>query len=203
MLRTGKVLEAHTFLAPLVSKYPNHTDLRYCLAVSQRLLGRLPNAFDSITLLLKQAPRYGRAHQELAYTYLALGQSEDATLAFRHAVEHNPGLLASWQHLRELTDVNDSDFSTRIDANLRYLESLPAPLRAVVSMRHEQKRRKAEQACRSYLQEHPKDAEGMRLLALIASEQGMLDDAEFMLESAVEFEPTNGPRAIELRRHTA
>ena len=191
MLRTGKVLEAHNFLVPLVAKYPSHTELRYCLAVSQRLLGRLPNALESLVSLLNQVPRYGRAHQELAYTYIALGQTADATLAFRHAVEHNPGLLASWQHLRELTTVDDSDLSARIDANLRYLESLPAPLRSVVSMRHEQRRRKAEQTCRSYLQEHPKDVEGMRLLAMIASEQGMLDDAEFMLESAVEFEPTN------------
>lgn len=120
-----------------------------------------------------------------------MDRTEDAKVAFRRAVEHNPGLLTSWQHLRDLIDDEESELSTRIDANVRYLESLPAPLRSVVSMRHEQKRRKAEQTCRSYLQEHPKDPEGMRLLALLASEQGMLDDAEFMLESAVEFEPTN------------
>ncbi len=159
--------------------------------MSHRLLGQFPYALESVQSLLKQTPRYGRAHQELGYIYLALGHSEDATLAFRQAVEHNPGLLASWQHLRELISVDDRDFSRRIDTNLHYLESLPPPLRAVVSMRHEQKRKKAEETCRSYLQEHPKDVEGMRLLALIASEQGMLDDAEFMLESAVEFEPTN------------
>ncbi len=159
--------------------------------MSHRLLGQFSYALESVQSLLKQTPRYGRAHQELGYIYLALGHSEDAKLAFRQAVEYNPGLLASWQHLRELVAADDRDFTKRIDTNLHYLESLPPPLRAVVSMRHEQKRKKAEETCRSYLQEHPKDVEGMRLLALIASEQGMLDDAEFMLESAVEFEPTN------------
>lgn len=187
----GKVVEAHQYLLPLVSKYPKHTDLAYCLTVSQRLLGQLQNALASAQTLLTKAPRYGRVYQELGYIYLALGQTNNAILGFRRAVDHNSGLLASWQHLRKLVPVDDSDFSARIDANLRYLESLPPPLRSVVSMRNEKKRRKAEQACRSYLQEHPKDVEGMRLLALMASDQGMLDDAEFMLESAIEFEPSN------------
>ncbi|MCY4129148.1 MAG: sulfotransferase [Gammaproteobacteria bacterium] len=185
------MLEAHDYLQPLVTKHPIHTELRYCLTVSQRLLGQLQHAFESAQALLHQAPRYGRGYQELAYIYLARGKTENAVLAFRSAVEHNSGLLTSWQHLRKLVPSDNGDFSARIDANLRYLESLPPQLRSVVSMRSEQKRRKAEQTCRSYLQEHPKDVEGMRLLALIASEQGMLDDAEFMLESAIEFEPAN------------
>ncbi|MCY4094793.1 MAG: sulfotransferase [Gammaproteobacteria bacterium] len=191
LLRAGKPLETLEYLQPLVSKYPKHTELLYCLAVAQRLLGRLKYALNSIQILLDQAPRYARAHQELAYIHLALGQNENASRAFRQAVEHNPGLLSSWQHLRKLTPDENSELSVRIDANLRYLESLPAPLRGVVSMRYEKRRGKAEQACRNYLKEHPKDAEGMRLLALIASEQGMLDDAEFILESAIEFEPAN------------
>ena len=159
--------------------------------MSQRLLGQVSAALVSVQVLLDQAPRYGRAYQELGYIKLEIGESDDAMLAFQRAVEYNPGLLASWQQLRKLIAIDDDEFSTRINANLRYLESLPPALRTVVSMRHEKKRRKAEHSCRSYLQEHPKDVEGMRLLALIASEQGMLDDAEFMLESAVQFEPTN------------
>lgn len=191
LLRSGKVVEAHQFLQPLVANYPRHTELVYCLAVSQRLLGQLQAALSSVHSLLNQAPRYGRGYQELGYIYLELGQTKNAVVAFRRAVEHNSGLLSSWQHLRKLAPVEDNEFSGRIDANLRYLESLPPRLRSVVSMRNEKKRRKAEQICRSYLKEHPKDVEGMRLLALIASEQGMLDDAEFMLESAIEFEPAN------------
>ncbi len=106
-------------------------------------------------------------------------------------MELNPGLFASWQQLRKLTPNNRSGISGRIDANLRYLESLAPQLRAVVSLRHEKKSHKAEQTCRNYLQQHPKDVEGMRLMALIASDQGMVDDAEFILESALEFEPAN------------
>ena len=191
LLRAGNTLEALHYLEPLISKYPIHTELRYSLTVAQRLLGQLPSALNSARAILDQAPRYGRAHQELGYIFLALGQDENAIVAFLHAVEYNPGLLSSWQQLRLLIPAEDREQRTRIDANIRYLQSLPAPLLGVVSMRHEKKRRKAEQACRNYLREHPKDVEGMRLLALIASEQGMLDDAEFILESAVEFEPTN------------
>ena len=174
-----------------MSRHPNQTELQYCYAVTQRLLGQLSDALASIQSVLKQTPRYGRAFQELAYIYLAHGETEHANHAFRQAVEHNPGLFSSWQQLRKLTPNNESGLSDRIDANLRYLESLAPQLRAVVSLRHEKKSRKAEQTCRNYLQQHPKDVEGMRLMALIASDQGMVDDAEFILESALEFEPAN------------
>ncbi|MEM7279334.1 MAG: sulfotransferase, partial [Pseudomonadota bacterium] len=50
---------------------------------------------------------------------------------------------------------------------------------------------KAEQLCRYFLQSNQKHVEGMRLLADLGVKSGVLDDAEFLLESAVEFEPNN------------
>ena len=49
----------------------------------------------------------------------------------------------------------------------------------------------SDRLCRSFLRGHPRHVEGMRLLAELGVEQGILDDAEFLLESAVAFEPNN------------
>ena len=50
---------------------------------------------------------------------------------------------------------------------------------------------KAESLCRKFLQANPTHVEGMRLLAEIAVQFGALEDAEYLLESATEFEPGN------------
>jgi tetratricopeptide (TPR) repeat protein len=47
----------------------------------------------------------------------------------------------------------------------------------------------AERLCRYYLQSDKTNVEGMRLLAEIATRNHVFDDAEFLLESCVEFEP--------------
>ena len=50
---------------------------------------------------------------------------------------------------------------------------------------------KAERLCRHVSESNPTYVEGMRLLADLGVKSGVLDDAEFLLESAVEFEPKN------------
>ena len=58
-------------------------------------------------------------------------------------------------------------------------------------MIHEGKLLKAETLCRRYMQQHPRDVEGMRLLADIGVRFGVLDDADFLLDSAIAFDPDN------------
>lgn len=189
VLKTGDVATAYELIRPLVERYPKHPELLYCLAVALRLRGKVSQARDVCERLIDITPRSGRAYQEYGYAWLTLRKPTEARSAFEQAVSFNPGLLASWQRLRGLTSPSAKAALERIDANLAYLESMPLTLRSVVSQRYEKKLRKAEQTCRSYLKENPKHPEAMRLLGLIASEQGMLDDAEFLLESALEFHP--------------
>ena len=53
---------------------------------------------------------------------------------------------------------------------------------------HEGKLHKAEQLCRQFMQQNPQHIDGMRILAEIAVRNGVLEDAEFLLESAVAFD---------------
>ena len=50
---------------------------------------------------------------------------------------------------------------------------------------------KAEKLCRQYLKQKPENVEGMRLLADVGIRLKIYDDAEFLLESCIEFEPGN------------
>ncbi|MGB7406026.1 MAG: sulfotransferase, partial [Pacificimonas sp.] len=71
------------------------------------------------------------------------------------------------------------------------LTALPRELVAVTNHLHEGRVVRAEQICRRFLRSHPRHVEAMRLLAKIGMELGILDDAEFLLESAVAFEEDN------------
>jgi len=70
------------------------------------------------------------------------------------------------------------------------LASLPQELLTASSLIHEDRLFLAEQLCRQYLRQDKKHPEGMRLLAEIGSKLQILDDAEFLLESCVEFHPS-------------
>ncbi len=104
----------------------------------------------------------------------------------------NPTLMASWKNLAELfLKQGKSEQYGLVLKELERLNSLPAEIRSVASFLYEGKLFKAERLCREYLKRHPKYVEAMRLLALIGAKLHVLDDAEFLLESALEFDPNN------------
>jgi len=165
-------------------------ELRYTLAVAQRYQSRARDALETIQRLLKDRPDYGRAWQERGHIHKALGQVRDARLSFEEALRHNPALPGAWRSLIALYGEAGMDrHETAAREQLGHLEALPRALVAVTSMIHEGRLGKAEQLVRHHLREHPKDVEGMRLLARIGNELNVLTDAEFLLESAIEFAP--------------
>ena len=63
---------------------------------------------------------------------------------------------------------------------------------------HEGRLLRAEELCRAYLQRHKRDVEGMRLLAEIGSRFGVLDEAQFLLETAIALDPENRQLRLDL-----
>ena len=78
-----------------------------------------------------------------------------------------------------------------VKAQLQRLKSLPKTLLAVTDLLAQGRLRRAEALCRKFLKANPTHTEAMRLLAEIAMQFGELEDAEYLLESAVEFDPGN------------
>ena len=79
------------------------------------------------------------------------------------------------------------------------MASLPQELLTASSLIHEDRLFLAEQLCRQYLRQDKQHPEGMRLLAEIGSKLQILDDAEFLLESCVEFHPWLSPSPLGIR----
>ena len=167
-------------------------DALYMQAVCYRYTNQLQLALDSLDKLKLVCPDHGRAHQEEGHTYRALGQSLLALRSYERASHYNPALEASLRaQLELLNSKEDSGQIERIQANLDRLSKIPKPLIGVMDLISQGKLLKAEDLCRKFMQKVPDHIEGMRLLADIGLRLGVLEDAEFLLESASAMEPTN------------
>lgn len=190
LMGQGDIDKASAVISALLSDDPKSLDGLYILAACQRYTNQPQSALHTLEKLQKHYPQYGRGYQEQGHNYRLLGKPDAAIKAFETAITHNSALTASWKALLELYQAsNQPTEAQRAQTNLSALSQLAPELISVTSMINENKLYQSEQLCRTYLQNHPKDIEGMRLLARIGLQLNVLDDAEFLLESALAFNP--------------
>ncbi|NVE93454.1 tetratricopeptide repeat-containing sulfotransferase family protein [Altererythrobacter lutimaris] len=171
---------------------PRDGEALYMAAVASRYLKSFDAASSHLAALHAVTPEYGRAWQEEGHLALAQGDPARALDAFTRATRFNPALAASWREQARLAEqAGHASEAAAAKAQFERVSALPRELLAVTNHLHEGRLLRAEEICRHFLRANPKNVEGMRLLARIGVELGILDDAEFLLESAVTFEPDN------------
>ena len=191
-LYQNKVSEALVIAEDVLMQSPSHSEALYIKAVSLRYLSKLDTASEVLDTLITLEPEFGRAHQEKGHLLSAVGKKEAALASYRLACATNPALTASWKMQAQLlSEFGRVDEAKTVHAQAVRLASLPKELLAVSNFIHEHKLRKAEKLCRKFLQVNPHNIEGMRLLADIGLRLSAFEEAEFLLESALEFAPDN------------
>ena len=174
----------------LLGEVPENRDVLYLVAVSQRYLGRIDEALATLRRFEELHPVFGRLFQERGHCYRTAGDSAHAIEAYRRAVTLNPSLLASWKVLAALCraagQIGEAAAATE---QALQLERLPAPVLSASGMLAEGDIYGAERILRQFLLKHGNHLEAMRLLAQIGLQLDVLDDAEFLLESALTFDP--------------
>jgi len=192
LIQQGRLPDALTALDGLDSDDRNSQMGLYMRGVCLRHLKQWADAEKVLHQLIAKSPSYGRGFQELGHLYRDAGRPPEAVGAYATACHLNPALKASWQGQYKLLDHERSvDRVAQVKERIDWLDSLPPVLVASLDMLHEGKLIKAEQLCRQFMQQNPQHIEGMRLLADIAIRHGVLEDAEFLLESAVAFDPSH------------
>ena len=191
LMQSGQFAPALEQLEIILKEDENFVDALYMKAACLRYLKRPKLAFETLEALTSLVPEFGRAFQEEGHLYRGAGEKEKALNAFKAACQFNPVLAASWMAQAELLrDLNHKE--EEIQAALAQVERIKKLPREVVAATHflsEKRLLKAENLCRHYLKSNPKNTDAMRLLAEIAENFGAMEEAEFLLESAVEFEP--------------
>ena len=189
---TKRFDEALADLAAVLQAEPHNPDALYMTAVCRRYTRDFDTALQLIARLKEISPEHGRAHQEEGHIHRDMGKLEEALQAYARACRFNPALVASWRSQLEILRGKGLDQqAAQVSAQLEALQALPKPLLAVLDLIGQRKLLQAEDICRQFLRKVPQHVEGMRLLADIGIRLGVLDDAEFLLESALKFEPDN------------
>ena len=176
----------------LLADDPENADALYMAAVCYRYTSKFDQAQDCLDTLKSLPHDRGRVYQEQGHLHAARNQPHKALAAFANACQLNPVLLASWQKQQQLLQaMNRPTEAQQAQAQVQRIQALPKALVAVTDLIAQGKLLKAESLCRKFLQANPAHVEAMRLLAELAVQFGVLEDAEYLLESAAEFEPGN------------
>jgi len=192
LIKENKFEEAHKYILLNLRQDSNHIESLYFGSVCARYLKNYQQSNDYLERLLALSPDMGRAYQELGHLSRDRGNLELAAGYYRQACEMNPALISSWQFLYDYyKDIGKKDASNHALEQLDNLKSLPNTLLYISQILYEGKLSEAEKMCRDFLKKDPKNTEAMSILSEIASKLGYLEDAEFLLENAVNFEPNN------------
>ena len=189
-LAKGELAVALRKVEALLVDEPDHVEAMYLQAVVLRYSKEPMRALDVLRQLKMRAPTHSRAHQEEGHLLRDLGELDPALQSYARAYTLNPALVSS---LREsvalLVALERVPEARQLQAQLDALQALPQPLRTTMELVSQNKLLKAEIVCRQFLRKQPQHVQAMRLLADIAGRLGVLEDAEFLLESAAAFAP--------------
>jgi tetratricopeptide (TPR) repeat protein len=188
----GQFVAALAILSGILRTDPMLADALYMKAVCERYLTKWDEAVATLDKLKTAAPEFGRAYQEEGHLYRAMGDEPKALHAYQRACQLNPALEASWRAQGDILQLLGRDTDARkARGQADHLARQPKEVLAVSNLIYEGKLLKAEKLCRAFLQRNPRHVEAMRLLADLGVRFSVFDDAEFLLESAIEFEPDN------------
>jgi tetratricopeptide (TPR) repeat protein len=191
-MTSGDFAGALQDIEDLLAINTDNAEALYMAAVCHRYMTNVDKAQACLETLKSMAHDRGRIYQEQGHLHVSQNSPDKALAAFANACQLNPALLASWQKQHQiLKAMGRPDDAQQALVQVQRLQALPKALLATTDLLAQGKLLKAEKLCRKFLQANPTHVEGMRLLAELAVQFGVLEDAEYLLESAAEFKPDN------------
>jgi tetratricopeptide (TPR) repeat protein len=190
LLSRGQSGLARTQAEAILRHYPDEVNSLFVVAVAIRDQGDNEKALKRLQSLIRRAPDFVLAQQELGFAYAEAGRLPEAITALKRAVAIEPKLPASWKLMGELFLVSGDEKSSSEAINQSLLASSVEPdVIRTAELFKAGKIAQAEQMCRRFLMQNPTNVNAIRLLADIGIKIGMLDDAEKLLARCLELAP--------------
>ena len=170
LLDNSRIVEAEKNTEKILEDFPDNAEALYVLAVCQRYLNRLEEALKTLKNLKQIRPGYGRAFQEEGHVCIKAGYISQAKSAYRHAVNLNNSLIASWAELTKILKSEGNDENAKItEHEYKKLKALPVELLSVRNMIAEGHNFQAERLCRRFLMQNKKMSKACDYLPVWAS----------------------------------
>jgi len=190
LLSQGQSGPAREQAEAILRHYPDEVNSLFVVAVAIRDHGDNEKALKRLQSLIKRAPDFVLAQQELGFAYAEAGKLPEAITALKRAVAIEPKMPASWKLMGELFLVSGDEEASAEAINQSLLVSSVEPdVIRTAELFKAGKIAQAEQMCRRFLMQNPTNVNAIRLLADIGIKIGMLDDAEKLLARCLELAP--------------
>jgi predicted Zn-dependent protease len=174
----------------LLAAFPENRDLLLMTAISLRHLKHIDDALTTLVRLEHAHPRFSRMHQERGLCHVARKDAPAAIDALLHAVNINPALPQVWSMLEGVYRlIGDHGNAAMAAAHVATLKNLPPEVVTATSLYSDGDLVPAEQIVRAFLLRDGDHPEAMRLLAKIGIARDVLDDAELLLDGALQLAP--------------
>lgn len=190
LLNEGRPTVAESQAREILAMVPDEVNGLRALAESLRMQGNANEAVKMLTPLVARAADFNLAHQSLGHALFDIGHVDKAVTHLQIATNLDPQLSTAWRLLGECYQQQGEDDRARSAFN-HHLATSNADPRIGQVVNHISKRElgKAEALCRQYLKEHPTDVTIIRMLADVAIQLKVYDDAALLLERCLELAP--------------
>jgi len=111
LLSAGKPRQAKKQAEEILRQFPREINSMFVVAAAIRAEGYNHDAIKSLKTLVRRAPDFALAHQELGFALSETGQLIPAIAALQRAVAIEPKLPASWMLMGELFLVDGDEVS--------------------------------------------------------------------------------------------
>ena len=190
LLQKGEFNLAERQLSEILKKYPDDPNALRLSGVSSLEQNKPEVALIPLQKAVKVAPEFRQAHENLALVWTKLGDLNKAEISLKKSLEIDPSNFTNWKSLGDvLSDQGkekeaDKAYKNAISTDKKYLD-----LQKAMSQVQKGNLGEAEKIYRSILSDDPNNVDALRLLALLASRTGAIDQAINMLENCVKIAP--------------
>jgi len=190
LLESGNIQLAESQLAEILSRYPNEPNALRLSGVSSLQQNKPEIALIPLQKAIKAAPEFARAHHDLSNAWFQLGDLRKAEICLKKSLELDQKNFSGWKDLGDLlADQGKNDESDKAYRNALESDSKYKDLQGAMALVQKGQLGEAEKIYRELLSEDSKNVDALRLLALLASRSGALDQGISMLRKCTEIAP--------------
>ena len=190
LLKKNEFNLAEQQLSEILKKFPDDPNALRLSGVSSLEQKKPEVALIPLQKAIRVAPEFLQAHENLAQAWTQLGDLKKAETCFKKCLEIDPSNFTNWKSLGDvLSDQRkdeeaDKAYKNAISTDKKYLD-----LQKAMSQVQKGNLGEAERIYREILSDDPNNVDALRLLALLASRTGAVDQAINMLENCTKIAP--------------
>ena len=190
LLEKGNIKLAERQLAEILERFPEEPNALRLSGVSALQQNKPEIALIPLQKAIKAAPDFAKAHQDLSNAWTQLGDFKKAEICLKKSLEIDGSNFSGWKDLGDLLadqgkyEESDRAYKNALGSDKKYKE-----LQNAIILVQKGQLGEAEKVYRQLLAEDPENVDALRLLALLASRSGALDQGIAMLRKCTEIAP--------------